>query len=190
MRLFVAVDVGDETRAQLRAVRGQLEAVMAQAATPPRVTWVSEERAHVTIRFIGQVTPESAAAVEKALSEPLDVPALEVEWHGVGVFPGNRAPRVVWIGCAAGADQLAAVAERVNERVAPIVGPGEERPFRAHLTLARVKDPGRRFDWRGSIAAIDSGSTRTHVDHATLYRSHLSPKGPTYTQLVRTPLAG
>ena len=186
MRLFVAIDVSAKTRAQLARVRGQLQEQFARAQRPPRVTWVADAAAHVTVRFIGHVDASITERVISALRTPIGLPKYDLEFSGAGVFPGPSRPRVVWIGVAAGADESAALAAEVNSRLDPIIGPGESRPFRAHLTVARVKEP-ERFDWRAALSSIDAGSTRTEVDHVTLYESKTSPKGPTYLPLLVTP---
>jgi 2'-5' RNA ligase len=185
VRLFVAIDVSDETRAQLRRVREQLAQRLTHVPRPPRVTWVADSAAHVTIRFIGEVPDSVAEQVRAAMAPRLAGPGYTIEFSGVGVFPKGSRPRVVWIGANRGQDETAAVAAAVNQRLDPIVGAGESRPFRAHLTLARVKEP-RPFDWGVALATIDSGHTRSLVDHVTLYQSRTSPAGPTYTPLCTT----
>ena len=185
MRLFIAIDVGDETRAQLRRVREQLTRQLATAARAPRVTWVADNAAHVTIRFIGEVPDTVAEQVRAAMAPPLADAAYAIEFTGVGVFPKGSRPRVVWIGAERGQEETAAVAAAVNQRLYSIVGAGESRAFRAHLTLARVKEP-TPFDWAAALATVDSGRTLSLVDHVTLYQSRTSPAGPTYTPLCTT----
>jgi 2'-5' RNA ligase len=94
----------------------------------------------------------------------------------------------VWIGALRGEPETAAVVSAVGARLDPIVGAEEPRPFRTHLTVARVKE-AVPFDWDAAFAPLDVRSTTTRVDHVTLYQSRSSPKGPTYTALCATPLA-
>lgn len=187
MRLFVAIDISEETRTQLRHVREALESQLAGARKPPRVTWVRDEAAHVTLRFIGEVADDVAERVREALGQPFEQPAFDIEWKGVGTF-GGRRPRVVWIGAAAGGDEASALADAVNQRLETIAGPGDDRPFRPHLTIGRVKEPGAGFDWPKAVAAIDAGRTRSRIDRVVLYQSRTSPKGPAYTALTTTAL--
>jgi 2'-5' RNA ligase len=187
VRLFVAIDVSDDTRAHLGRVRNVLEQQLAASRTPPRVTWVAESAAHVTLRFIGEVSEDTAEKVKAALAPPFARPPYELQFDGVGTFPNARRPRVVWIGASRGQEETAALADTVNARLDPILGPGEERTFRAHLTVARVKEAGR-FDWAAAVAAADRGRSRSPIDHVTLYQSKTSPKGPAYTALLRVPL--
>ena len=185
MRLFVAIDVSDETRAQVRRVREQLAERLARVARAPRVTWVADAAAHVTVRFIGEVPDSAAEQVRAVMVPPIALPVYTIDFSGAGVFPKGSRPRVVWIGGARGQEETAAVAAAVQARLDPIIGAGEGRPFRAHLTVARVKEP-TPFDWSAALATIDIGRTRSRVDHVTLYQSRTSPAGPTYTPLCTT----
>lgn len=151
------------------------------------MTWVAETAAHVTVRFIGEVAEETAEKVKTALASPFERAPYDLQFEGVGTFPNARRPRVVWIGASRGHEQTAALAAAVNGRLDPVLGRGEERALRAHLTVARVKEPGR-FDWGAALAAVNSGRSRSPIDHVTLYQSKTSPKGPAYTALLKVPL--
>lgn len=188
MRLFVAIDVSDQTRAQLRRVHDALEKRLAASRRAPRVTWVADGVAHVTLRFIGEVSEDTADKVRSALAAPIERPAYALQFEGLGAFPTPRRPRVIWIGAADGQSDTAALAAGVNARLDAIIGAGEDRQFRAHLTVARVKEE-RPFDWAAALAGIDAGRSRSAIDHVTLYQSRTSPKGPTYTALLKTPFA-
>jgi RNA 2',3'-cyclic 3'-phosphodiesterase len=188
MRLFVAADIDEATRAQLPVVRDAMAAVLNTAQVPPRVTWVSAEAAHVTLRFIGETHEEAAKAIEQALLAAMDVQPFAVRWERLGTFGGTRNPRVIWVAPTSGIDEFARLAQRINDRLDPLIGPGEKRPFAPHLTIGRVRDVGKRVDWPGALTRATFSPTTTHVDHITLYQSRLSPKGPTYTALCRVNL--
>lgn len=187
MRLFVAIDIDRETRAELRRVRSRLQRQLDSARRAPRVTWVAEDAAHVTLRFIGEVPDSTAQRVREALTEPLSIAPYDLEFTGLGAFPDARRAKVLWIGASSGSDETARLAAAVRARVDPIVGPDEPRPFRVHLTVGRVKT-GPSFDWTSAFESIEVRPTISRIDHVTLYRSTTSPDGPTYTALCETPL--
>jgi RNA 2',3'-cyclic 3'-phosphodiesterase len=187
VRLFVAVDIDDDTRAQLGRAREAFQSVLSSARVPPRVTWVNEESAHVTLRFIGETREETADAIRERLGQHFPARPFEVAWDRVGTFPSGSKPRVVWIGGAAD-DGLSSLAGMVNARLEPLLGPGESRPFKAHITLGRIKEPGKGADWPRALAAVRWAPTITRIDHVTLYASRTSPKGAVYTPLVTTRL--
>jgi 2'-5' RNA ligase len=182
VRLFVAVDVDPATRAQLGIARRAMEAVVDDAPVPARLTWVKDQLAHVTLRFVGRVASHRVPAIRHALEAVAFAP-FEVTWESVGTFGGRRSPRVIWISPTVGAQALCEVAQQVNDCLDPILGSAEARPFAPHLTIARIRDAGKGVDWSRAIAAVHLSPTVSRIEHVTLYQSHLSPKGPTYTAL-------
>jgi 2'-5' RNA ligase len=188
MRLFVAADISEAVRAELRRLRTIVDAALASARKPPRLTWVNPDVAHVTLRFLGEVAEDNAARLLHALGTRLPLPSFDVCWDRSGAFPGLRSPRILWIGATAGSDMLSNLARLINERVDPVMGPGESRPFTPHLTLARVREAGKGIDWRALLAQAQPAPTTMRVDKIVLYHSRVSPKGPTYTALQSTAL--
>jgi 2'-5' RNA ligase len=200
MRLFVAVDIDDETRAQLAAAREAIRSVLEKARVPPRVIWVKDEAAHVTVRFIGEMPEEHVREISQALGAGFKAPAFDVGWDRLGTFPTLRdlgegrersgpapgpSPNVIWLGPASDSARLARLAEAVNERLAPLIGGGESRPFKPHVTIARIKDPGKGVDWAQALAVRRWMPTTTRVDHVTLYASRTTPAGAVYTALCK-----
>src|SRR5262249_15155359 len=112
----------------------------------------------------------------------------ELRFAGAGAFGGKR-PRVLWAGVAGPVDALAAAQRDVVSALSPLGFPPEDRPYSAHLTLARARDPRGDPALAACAAALardDFGPTR--VEAIMLYRSELSPKGPTYTAVATLPL--
>ena len=186
MRLFVAIDIDEQTRAQLAQARESIARIVSSGPQPPRITWVREEAAHVTLRFIGETPDAQVSAIQDALAPRFPLAPFEVEWHTLGTFPAGRHPRVVWVGPTRGAETLQHLAAEVNDRLRAVVGPPESRPFSPHVTLGRIKEPGRGADWRKSLETTEWRPTVTTVDHVTLYASRLSPKGATYTAVSQS----
>ena len=188
MRLFVAVDISDDTRRAFRDVREQLEPHLHRARHPPRVVWIKDDAAHVTVRFIGAVADGRVRAIEAALHEPIEIAPFVLEWSIVSTFPSGRSPRVVWLGATNDLEPIRQLATLVNARLDALVGAGESRPLTPHLTLARIKEPGRGVAWAQALAGVKTTPTLSRIDHVTLYESQTGPKGSTYTVRMRTPL--
>lgn len=189
MRLFTAVEIGEDVQAIANRVIEDLKRRTAQAAPSARVSWVKPEQLHLTVCFIGQTRPDLGARVIAALERPLGVPPFELSIAGTGSFPPKRPPRVIWAGITAGLDHLHALEQEVRLRLAALIPGGAERNYHPHLTLGRVKHPaGLRpaVLLRGLEQAVFGG---VHVGAVTLFESRLSPTGPTYIALGRTPLA-
>ena len=187
MRLFVAVDVSDDTRRAFRRAREELQTHLV-FKTPPRLVWVGDDAAHMTLRFIGSVPDAQAALIEEALRPAFSLSPFDLELGTLGTFPPGRSPRVVWMGATSDLEPMRLLARLVNGRIDPIVPNQETRPYSPHLTIARVKDPGRGVDWAGALARVTAEPTRSRVDRVTLYESRVTSKGSTYTVRMRSPL--
>ena len=179
MRLFVAVEIDEEAR---RVALATAEALHAAIGPDLPARWVRPENMHLTVRFVGHVDDGRAPEVIAALAAPLDIAPFDIELGGCGAFPPRGAPRVLWIGLMQGLPSLALMHEAFNRRLLPFGFDPEARPFSAHLTLARVKDAPRGAG-RAAGEALDRvtvPATRFRVTRATVFQSHLSPKGPRY----------
>jgi 2'-5' RNA ligase len=188
VRAFVAVAVPPPVMASLERVVRRLPA---QAWRP-----VSPQAAHITLRFLGEQPEDALARLAARLGPTLGGHrAFTLEVRGLGTFPPRGRAAVLWAGCAAGAAELAALAEAV-EREAVAAGLGRSpRPFAAHLTLARRRDGPA--DGQGCAGGPET-MVRAHastvwgaapVREVVLFRSELLPQGPRYTPLARWPLA-
>lgn len=163
MRLFVAIDIPEETRVAIAELITRIKT--------PGPKWVDPKNLHLTLKFIGEYADPQE--VIKGLTEAHGS-ASEIALKGLGTFP-----RVLWIGVHA---DLAGLAAQVEQALEPLGIARETRPFSPHLTIARMKD-GRmpRFDEQP-----DFGSFR--ATEFVLYQSKLGPSGPTYVPLHRFPL--
>jgi 2'-5' RNA ligase len=188
MRCFVALEVPDAVRRALGAAQDRLR----DAAPRADVRWSDPAKLHLTIRFLGEVTAETAAAVGVAVEAVTARHApLSLEAVGLGAFPGPARPRVLWAGIGGDLRGLGLLAAEVERALVRLGFPLESRPFRPHLTLARVRSP-RGVD--RVTAAFPSVATRPFgawtADALTLFRSHLRPAGSLYEPLAHMALAG
>lgn len=144
---------------------------------------VSPENLHVTLRFLGDATPEMLRSVEAALDE-LHVASFTVEFRGLGFFKDPAYITVIWAGIKAGANELTAIFNMLEPRLQRAGFRREPRGFSPHLTIARVKVV------RNRAALLDFVAKRTDYAFGSftaqslkLKRSVLTPQGPIYTTL-------
>jgi RNA 2',3'-cyclic 3'-phosphodiesterase len=188
VRLFVAVEIGEMLANGTAKLSEELERRATAAARRAKVTWIPADRMHLTIRFIGEVDDGKASMVREALAEPLAVAPFNLTLCGAGTFPKSGTPRVVWLGVTEGREQLLRVEREITARLTPLGIPEEDRAYSPHLTLARVRDPAGLKSARLLDGVTDRRIGTTRIETITLFHSKLSPKGPTYTPLLRTPL--
>jgi RNA 2',3'-cyclic 3'-phosphodiesterase len=162
----------------------------------PDARWAKPESLHVTLKFIGEQSEAAVEQIKSALGTISDQTA-EIHFRGFGFFPTAKAPRVFWVGLEAG-PQLAALAAAIDDKMASLGIPKEDRAFSPHLTLARgaggsgsprrskTDAPNRTFQrLQEKLAALSVPEFGTMTAREFfLYQSQLSPKGSKYTKLA------
>lgn len=186
MRLFVALDLPDEVRQNLRDLIARWKPLCRSAK------WVRPEAMHVTLKFIGEVSAAKLAPIRAALAQVHSTAPVEMQFHSLGFFPNERRPRVLWCGVAASAN-LAELAAAVDRAVVPLGIPAESRDFVPHLSLARFKpDSGPRADLDALLRAADELKTydfgRTREMEFHLIESILKPAGAEYKRVETFPI--
>jgi 2'-5' RNA ligase len=131
VRAFFGLPVPDPQREELAPFINRC------AQLAPDFKWTPAENLHLTIRFVGSVDPAVVEAVAGGLESVCS--GFELVLGETGTFGRGRAARVVWLGLRAGAEDAAALAATVDAACRQAGLAGEERPFRAHLTLARAR---------------------------------------------------
>lgn len=189
MRLFVAVDAG-VAAARAGALLDELRQRAARLSPRARITWVAPNRLHLTVRFIGHADAPRAAEIQAVMAPPLDTRAFDLGFAGLGAFPRFGKPQVLWAGISAGEGDLRRIEREVTARLATLGIPPEDRPYRPHLTLARIREAAglRAATLFAGLEQASLGATRCEA--ITLYESRLSSEGPAYLPLVCTPLSG
>ena len=188
MRLFIAVELDETVRAEAGRVVDILQRRAHTLAPRARLTWVTPERMHLTVRFIGAADDARLGELHRVLEPTFEAARFSLSVQGTGAFPPKGPPRVVWAGLRDGRDRLLALEREITARLSTIGIPAEDRPYSPHLTLGRVRDPaGLR-----SAALLDGLQSHpfgeTPIDAITLFESRLSPKGPSYVALSRRAL--
>jgi len=182
VRLFVALEIPAAVRENLAALIDMLRAADG-ASSKNKARWVRAENLHVTLKFIGNVDAGKLDAIRAELAEVGSDAPVELRFRGLGFFPNERRPRVLWVGVE-GSPNLAALAAEIDARLTKLRIPRETRDFSPHLTLARFDLPGISEALRAAAqknAARVVGSVRTGEFH--LFESKTRPTGAEYTRL-------
>jgi 2'-5' RNA ligase len=185
VRLFLAINLDAAARAAVVRAAEPLH------AAAPSLPWVPDARLHLTLKFLGEQPPE----LVPRLSAVCDAVAARLTAFGTtlgefGAFPNFRRPRVVWIGMDA--DPRLEILHHDVELAAESLGfPLEGRPFRPHVTLARV---AHALDTE-SLRALQRAARRAarvriaaSVGSIDLMQSTLRPDGAAYELLHSSPL--
>jgi len=186
VRLFVALEIPAAVRDNLAAQIKELRDLSTKVADK-RPRWVRPENLHVTLKFIGEVASTKLDAIRGALSAIRSNAPVDLKFRGLGFFPNERHPRVLWAGLEASAN-LTSLAGDIDGALETQGIACERRTFTPHLTLARIEPPDLHEKLRASIqenTAREFGSFQTREFH--LIESKLKPSGAEYTTLASFP---
>ncbi|MEX2225886.1 MAG: RNA 2',3'-cyclic phosphodiesterase [Dehalococcoidia bacterium] len=191
LRLFVAIELPDATKSQLTATAEALK----HSGIDAGLRWVRPEGVHITLKFLGAVDAQRVEAISTALRIGLqDAPPFDLRPDTIGSFGGRRNLRVVWVGVGGDTAALTALAAAVERALVPLGFATEQRPFNAHLTLARVQDDtpaSERERIAMGLARVPVPPfTMFHVQHISLMQSTLGRGGAVYQALNTFALGG
>jgi 2'-5' RNA ligase len=168
MRLFVALALPPDVRAHADA------AVAPVRAAVPDLRWVPAERWHLTLAFYGEVPDGRVAGTERRVARrAAGHGAVRLRIEGCGAFAG----RAVWLGVAGDLPGLRRLAGSLSD---------ERRPYRPHLTVARLRGPVDPAPAVDALAAYAGPGWEAGAVH--LVRSRLGPR-PAYEDVAVLPLA-
>ncbi len=154
------------------------------------MSWVAPENFHVTVKFLGSIDDSRVQSVIDALHTAVrGHTPFDLEVGGLGAFPSATRARVLWAGLVGGAAPLGALAASIEEALAGLGFPREDRAFSPHITLGRVREPGRAPALAEALGAASGRRFgRVTVAETALMRSDLSPRGARYTALASVAL--
>lgn len=178
MRAFVAIEISSpQVMEKLVAFQRELEETRADLKV------VERENLHYTVRFLGEITETEASEVDRRLKS-LGLPKASITAKGVGAFPSPARARVVWVGVDGGDSQkVEAIAAPVIQSLRGI-GEADDRPFQAHLTVARVRSGLNRQNLERLLSdARDRTFGQLEIGQFKLKSSVLTPKGPIYSDV-------
>ncbi len=185
MRTFLAIDLDDSILDALGDVRRQLDDSTA------KIKWVASANQHVTMQFLGDVPDNVLADVCKSVAQAAgEVEPFEFDVQGVQCIPpADRQLRMIWAGIVDCDDGLGQLHKALETTLAELGFPPERRPFKPHLTLARVKyAPDAEAIRQAAEGLADAYFGTQHAAELVAYTSMLTPDGPVYTALSRSRL--
>lgn len=183
IRVFIALQISQVATQALAEVTARLS-----AAVPRGVRWVDPESVHLTLKFLGNIDPGLTGQVLEAVRRAGQGSfPFRLHLSGLGAFPNQRQPRVLWTGVAGDLDELAGLQGKMEDAIAQLGFPRDRRPFSPHLTIGRVRD-GVSGELRRQIGdAVAAASLEPTdswlVESVHLMRSTITPGGAVYASL-------
>lgn len=188
IRTFVAISLPDPIHERLDEIIIRLK-----KAGVSGVRWVPAQNIHLTLKFLGDVSPANLDLLEKILQPEISRHhPFEITIGGLGAFPNLRRPRVIWVGVKT-PPALENIRHAIEAETQRLGYAAEERPFSPHLTLGRISHNASPQEIQ-QIASVLSVQTAQQlgtirVKNVQLFRSDLRPGGSVYTSLFSFPLS-
>lgn len=180
LRTFIALELPPSVISLLEKVQEDLKSMGLPAK------WVRPENIHLTLKFIGNINPGDIDKIGGAMMDAVDdFAAITLVAGGIGVFPGIKRPRVIWVGLGGQIQLLFAMQRVLEENLAALGFKEEKRPFKGHLTLGRFRQTVNP----NTIRQIMREHANLYSEEFTarriiLFKSDLKPTGAVYSQLM------
>ena len=181
-RLFIAIELPSNVRRTLADHIQRLREALPEASA----SWAREENLHLTLKFLGDTELNRVDALSQAIQRAANAAEpFEINIESCGAFPPNGAPRVLWVGVQDPRGQLASLQRKLEDECANVGFAREQRPFRPHLTIARIRNPrgASRLGQVHKEAGFDPETVV--VSHLALIRSELLSNGSRHTVAAR-----
>lgn len=185
MRCFLAIELPDDVRRALGALQDRLRDAGAG------VKWTRPEQIHLTVKFLGDVADRNVPEVtEAARALASRYPSFDLEVRSAGCFPPKGPARIVWAGLADPPAALIDLHRDAEQSFAELGFKPENRAFKPHLTIGRVKESRDTWSLRDAVAS-EAGFTADifPVDELVLFQSILDLQGPTYVPIAHLPFS-
>ena len=179
IRSFLAIELPEPILRKIEEVEADLK------SAHPDVRWVSPEKIHLTLKFFGNIEESRIDSIFKSIEEPVrSTQPFSLKVQGVGAFPSTKSPRVIWMGLVNGSEILTSFQKEIEAQLEKIGFQLEDRRFRPHLTLGRVKSSRGKDDLAQRMEKHKEGEFGDfQVERVILFKSDLKPSGPIYTTL-------
>ena len=181
-RVFCAVELPNEVRARLEDHIERLRQDVPDVAA----SWSRVDNIHLTLKFFGNVAVDRIETISAAAFRTVkEFGAFQIGVGNTGVFPRPSRPQVLWIGVNDPSGKLSALQQRFEDECAAVGFAKEDRAFRPHLTIARLRKPEGARRLAEAHLGMQFESIPVKLTELIVFRSELSSKGSRYTPISR-----
>ena len=179
VRVFLALELPS-------ALKKELETVVARYGhrTEKGANWVKPENMHLTLLFIGEMAENRLAEIDEVLQRLLrGFPPFKFSAAGLELFPANN-PRLLWLKLDKLNDDIFMLHRRIKRELSSLELEFDHKALRLHITLARLKS-ALTPELERELMQYDIKNTSLDYNSICLFRSVLSPSGPSYSIIER-----
>lgn len=179
MRTFIAIDLPREIKDALAHLQGELKNSQAD------IKWVESGNIHLTLKFLGERDAKLIEKIIRILEElSREEKCFQARISCLGAFPKINFPKIIWVGIGQGDSETKRIVKELEEKIAKIGIPKEDRPFSSHITIGRRRSSHNQDrlirDLNNLQDTFGQKALEFPVTKITLFKSTLTPKGPVY----------
>ncbi len=176
LRLFIAFETPPAVK------EAAFELITRLRGAGADVSWERDEKLHCTLKFLGSTPEDRIPDITRSLwAVALVTPVFRVRYRGLGCFPSRRDPRIVWAGIENDGGELARLHAGIEAAMETLGYAKEERAFRPHLTLGRVRSPRNSRKLIEILETLTLSTDTFPVADIRLMSSETRPSGSVYT---------
>ncbi|MDF1543698.1 MAG: RNA 2',3'-cyclic phosphodiesterase [bacterium] len=185
MRLFIALPLGAFVEKQLGKTISELK----RHDNHDGVKWAVSTNIHLTLKFLGETDRRLVEPIKRSMSDNVrEFKPVKMQINRLGCFPSLRRPRVIWLGAQEAIDSLTEMAKSIDAGMHELGFELENKPFRAHLTLGRVRRNAEISKVADALVDYKFPPLEAELARVVLYQSTLTPRGPIYDRLFESVL--
>jgi len=177
-RCFIALELPPPIQKHLGVIISRLKEAQAD------VKWVDPQNTHLTLKFLGEISPDQLKLAREALvKQNGKFGSIVCRTGQIGVFPGWSRPQVVWLGLKDGVPKISDLQGSLEQGLAECGFAKEPKKFKPHLTLGRARSPNNTDKLAEIIHALSLEDIEFRFEALSLIKSTLTPGGPVYQPL-------
>jgi len=175
MRVFISLELPKEIKTEIGKIQKDLMTAGVQAR------WVKPELSHLTLAFLGSITPDKIESIGKILKETASqIAPINLRFSKIDCFPNPARPRIIFVDLEGKLEKLNDLAKKIRHGLKREKVYFDEKPFTAHITLGRIK---KRQNLIRLIEKIKVKRVEFVISDVSLTKSILTESGPTYQKL-------
>jgi RNA 2',3'-cyclic 3'-phosphodiesterase len=182
MRAFIALEFDDRLKEIVTKTQQALKTI------ERKIAWVNPQQAHLTLKFFADINDAQVEEIKNIMKNIFEnIPPHDFLIEGLGTFPDEHSPRVIWLGIQDHKNTLKDLNNQLEKSLRPLSLPLSDKPFEPHITIGRIKILNNPQLLKESIKHIPLDSPEITLKSIVFIKSVLTFSGPNYSDLKRFP---
>ncbi len=177
-RLFIALKIPYEIKKKIFELRNEL------LPDWGKYKWEKEDKIHLTLKFIGEVDEKKVRQISQSLNFIENYFKFDCTISRFGFFFNRGAAKILWVGLSTD-NTLYNVVDEINDLLEKVSIPRDERKFKSHITLLRIKDKDSHGFPVKNFEEFEMPKIKFAAEEAALIKSELTPETSKYTEIKK-----